>query len=91
MATNRLLSEPDLDQFRDWAARAPGAGTGRVPTDLTLLIGHLDAQAAELRRARQHEQAQADVIADLIDLVEHGGSDDIRDELVRRARAVQAG
>jgi hypothetical protein len=91
MATNRLLSEPDLDQFREWAAKAPGAGTGRVPTDLTLLIGHLDAQAAELRRARQHEHAQADAIAELIDLVERGGSDDLRDAIVSRARATQRG
>ena len=88
---NQLLSGPDLDQFREWAATAPGAGTGRVPTDLTLLIGHLDAQAAELRRARQHEQAQADAIAELIDLVERGGSDDLRDEIVNRARAAQRG
>ena len=88
---NRLLSEPDLDQFRDWAAKAPGAGTSRVPTDLTLLIGHLDAQAAELRRARQHEQAQADAIAELIDFIEGGGSDDLRDEIVSRARAAQHG
>jgi hypothetical protein len=86
---NRLLSEPDLDQFRQWAREAPGAGAGRVPTDLTLLIGHVDAQAAELRRAREHAHAMSDAIGELIDFIERGGSDDLRDEIVARARAAR--
>jgi hypothetical protein len=88
---NRLLSEAELAQFRAWVNEAPGTGTGRVPTDLGLLLGHMDAQAAELRRARQHEHALADVIGELLDYIAHGGSDDYRDQLVARARAVRGG
>ncbi len=86
---NRLLREADLDQYRAWAKEVPGAGTGRVPTDLLLLLEHMDAQMAELRRAREQNDRLADVVDELLDYIEHGGSDALRDEVVARARATR--
>ena len=48
---------------------------------------HMDAQMAELRRAREQNNRLADAIGELLDYIEHGGSDALRDEVVARARA----
>ena len=88
---NRLLSEEELASYREWVGRAAGTGTGTVPTDLSLLLGHLDAQAAELRRLRQRELDLGDVIDGLLDYVERGGADDYRDTILERARSVRHG
>ena len=88
---NRLLSEEELARYREWLGSAAGTGTGMVPADLSLLLGHLDAQAAELRRLRQRELDLADTIHALLDSVERGGSTDCRDEILQRAWAVRGG
>ncbi len=86
---NRLLSEEELVRYREWVGSAAGTGTGMVPADLSLLLGHLDAQAAELRRLRQRELDLAETIDGLLDYIERGGSTDYRDEILQRARATR--
>lgn len=86
---NRLLNENELARYREWAREAPGAGTGSIPTDLGLLLGHVEAQAAELRRLRTRETALADAIDELLDYVDHGGAPERRAEIRERARAAR--
>ena len=86
---NRLLSEEELARYREWVGSAAGTGTGMVPADLSLLLGHMDAQAAELRRLRQRELDLVDAVNGLVDYVERGGSTDYRDEILQRAHAAR--
>lgn len=88
MTTHRLLTEAELAMVRDWIATLPGTGSGRLPGDLSLLLGHLDAQAAELRRERERGHRLADAMTDLMDLIEGGGANDLRQAALARARAV---
>jgi hypothetical protein len=91
MTTHRLLTEAELETIRHWIASLPGAGSNRVPDDLNLLLGHLDAQAAELRRERARVHRLSDALVEVIDLVERGGAEDYRDSVLTRARAALGG
>jgi hypothetical protein len=88
---HRLLNENELALFQEWIGRAAGTGTGQIPGDLTLLMGHIAAQSAELARARQREHALVDALDAALDYVEHGGSSELRDDIAARARAARAG
>lgn len=86
---NRLLNENELARYREWAQGAPGAGTGSIPADLGLLLGHVEAQAAELRRGRARATALADAVDELLDYVDHGGAPERLAEIRTRARAAR--
>jgi hypothetical protein len=88
---DRLLNEHELDQYRQVIAGAAGTGTGSIPSDFGLLLGHVAAQAAMLQRGQRRERDLADVIEALIDVVEHGGDDATRERVVARAREMLRG
>ena len=88
---DKLLSEHELAIYEEMARDTAGAGTGTIPADLTLLMSHIRAQSAILRRQVTREQTLTEALDGLLDYLEHGGSDDQRAEAIERARQARRG
>jgi hypothetical protein len=93
---DRYLTDMELNDYDQFIQTLPGTGTGTVPEDLSLLLGHIRAQRAQLQRWREREAELTDAMSGLQDYLDNGGSDDYRDQVRQRAssalsRRVDAG
>jgi hypothetical protein len=82
---DRYLTDMELNDYEQFIRSLPGTGSGTVPEDLSLLLGHIRAQRAQLQRWRERESELSDAMSGLQDYIDHGGADDYRDQVRRRA------